>query len=451
MNPLTKLNLLTWHFGQQIKSGTKKIFNLALSDPKAWNPSLWNLRGSQSESGEQVDEDTALTYSAFWNAVNLIAGPLGSLPLHLIQQTGRNKKNATDQSLYHVLHTQYNPYMTAMAGRECLGSHILTWGNGYAEKVFNGYGDIVELWPIPPNRVMPKMQDGKLVYEITIPNSGEKITLPREKILHIPGVGFDGFIGYSIVAMARKSIGLGMAMETFGSRYFGQGTHPSAVVTHPGQVKDHTAMRKAVSEVYAGLGKSHQLMLLEDGMKIEKVGIPPEDSQFIQSRVFQITDVGRWFNLPVHKLKEMSKSSFNNIYSENASYVVDSLLPWFVRFEQNYNVQLLSKSQQKQGLFFKHNFEGLLRASTKDRADYYKTMISTGVMTPNECREKEDLNPSSDPLADELFMPTGNIPLSKFQDYLDKNNSRSVEPIEVEPEETEELEDKVVKLITSHN
>lgn len=429
------------------------FYNLSLADKKAWNPSLWNLRGSQSLSGEQVDEDTALTYSAFWNAVNLIAGPLGSLPLHLIQQSGRNKKNATDQSLYHVLHTQYNPYMTAMAGRECLGSHVLTWGNGYAEKVFSGYGDIVELWPIAPNRVMPKMQDGKLVYEITIPNSGERITLPREKILHIPGVGFDGFMGYSIVAMARKSIGLGMAMETFGAHFFGQGTHPGVIVSHPNKLSPqaHSNLKKSLTDSYSGLGQSHRLMLLEDAMKIEKVGVSPEDSQFLESRQFQITDMARWFNLPVHKLKEMSKSSFNNIESENASYVVDTLLPWFIRFEQNYNMQLLSKAQQKQGLFFKHNFEGLLRANTKDRAEYYRIMIGTGVMAPNECREKEDLNPSADPLADELFMPTGLIPLSKFQDYLDKNNSRSVEPIDVESEETEEIEDKVIKLLTSHN
>jgi len=432
----------------------KRIFNLSLSDPKAWNPSLWNLAGSQSLSGEHVDEDTALTYSAFWNAVNLIAGPLGSLPLHLIQQTGRNKKNAIGQSLYHVLHTQYNPYMTAMAGRECLGAHALTWGNGYAEKVFNGYGDIIELWPIPPNRVTPKMQDSKLVYEIRLPDGGSVI-LPREKILHIPGIGFDGFMGYSIVAMARKSIGLGMAMETFGSHFFGQGTHPGVIVSHPGKLdpQTHSNMKKGLTDTYSGLGQSHKLMLLEEGLKIEKLGVSPEDSQFLQSRQFQITDMARWMNLPVHKLKEMSKSSFNNIESENASYVADSLLPWFVRFEENYNMQLLSKTQQKQGFFFKHNFEGLLRASTKDRAEYYRIMIGTGVMTQNEARSKEDFNPSADPLADELFMPTGLIPLSKFEDYLSKNqgNQAGPQPKPKEDESPEDIKDKRLKLITAPN
>ena len=449
LNILTKANLLAWYASQKIKHGVKKVFNLSLTDPKAWDRSLWNLRGAQSLSGETVTEETALTYSAFWNAITLLAGPLGSMPLHLIQKKGKTKENAIDQSLYHVLHTQYNPYMTAMAGRECLASHVLTWGNGYAEIIRNGYGDVSELWPIPPNRVIPTMEGGDLVYKIRVAN--EEITLQREKILHIPGLGFDGFIGYSIVAMARKSIGLGMAMETFGSKYFGDGTHPSGIITHLNQLKDPKAMRQAINEVYSGLGNAHRLMLLEEGMDFKSVGIQPEDSQFLQSRQFQITDMARWANLPVHKLKEMTKSSFNNIESENASYVVDSLLPWFIRFEQNYNMQLLSKTQKKQGLYFKHNFEGLLRANSKDRALYYKLMIGSGIMTPNEVREKEDFNPSEDPLADELFMPTGLIPLSKFEDYLAKNTEKQTEPKQI-PEETENEEAKSrLRLLQNRN
>ena len=422
----------------RVKNIVRNIKNLALNDPKAWNPSLWNLHGSQSLSGEVVTEETALTYSAFWNAVTLIAGPLGSMPLNLIQQKGKNKKNAIDQTLYHVMHTRYNPYMTAMAGRECLGGHALTWGNGYAEIVRNRLGDVVELWPIPPNRVTPKMEDGALVYKVMVGN--EEITLKREQVLHVPGMGFDGFIGYSVVAMARKSIGLGMAMETFGSEYFGQGTHPGVIVSHPDQLKgdSHKNLKKSLTETYSGLGKAHRLMLLEDGMKIENVGIPPNDSQFLESRQFQITDMARWMNLPVHKLKEMSKSSFNNIESENASYVVDSLLPWFIRHEQNYNMQLLSEAQLKQGFYFKHNFEGLLRANSKDRAEYYKLMIDNTIMTPNEARVKEDMNPSANPMADELWAPTGRIPLSKFDEYLSKNQGKPGQKQLPAPEENPE-------------
>ena len=413
----------------------RKFFNLSLSDPKAWNPSLWNLYGSQSESGEVVTEETALTYSAFWNAVTLISGTIGALPLHLMQKQGNTKKIAEDQKLYEVLHDKPNPYMSAMAFREAGTAHILTWGNWYAEKQLNAYGDVTALWPIPPNRVLriEMGEDDQLWYEIKV--DSESVWLPRRQVLHIPGLGFDGFVGYSVVSMARKSIGLGMAMETFGSRFFGHGTHPSGIVRHPNQVKDVKALRDALSEVYAGLGNTHRLMLLEEGMEYENIGIPNDNAQFLESRQFQIPEIARWFNLPPHKLKDLTRSSFNNIESEQISFVTDSILPWLVRFEQAYNMQLLTDYQKKQqNLYFKHVVEGLLRGNSKERAEYYKTMISYGIMTPNEVREKEDMNPSKDPLADELWMPTGQIPLSKFTEYLAKNTGKQTEGTENEDE-----------------
>jgi len=454
VNLFDKANLLAWHTGQKIKQGVKKIYNLSLTDPKAWNPSLWNLRGSQSLSGEIVTEETALTYSAVYNAISLISGTVGSLPLHLMQQTGKTKQIFDQNPLYRVMHTKWNPYVTAMAGRETLTSHVLAWGNGYAEKIFDGMGRLVELWPIPPDRVIAiEMRDGVLEYDIRVGN--ETKTLPREMILHVPGLGFDGVIGYSVIAMARKSIGLGMALETFGAMYFGQGTHPGVVVSHPNQLAPdaHSNLKKSLIDAYSGLGKSHRLMLLEDGMKLEKIGIPPNDSQFIESKIHHVSDIARWFNLPPHKLNDVSKSSFNNIEAEQTSFVMDSILPWLIRFEQNYEMQLLTLTEQKQNLYFKHIVEGLLRANSKDRAEYYRIMIGNGIMTPNEVRSKENFNPSTNPLADELFMPTGLIPLSKFEDYLAKNTGRPSEqesppvPVEAPATEEETQNKKPLKLI----
>jgi len=402
-----------------ILSGIFGKSDLRLNDPKAWDSTLWNLRGSQSLSGETVTEETALTYSAVWNAIVLIAGTVGSLPLHLMRQSGKTKQIASDTRIYPLMHTQWNSYMTAMGGRECMMAHLLIWGNGYAEKVTNGYGEITALWPIPPNRVTNiAMREEDLWYEIRV-GSGST-WLPRSKILHIPGLGFDGFIGYSAIGMARKSIGLGMAMETFGSNYFGQGTHPGVIVSHPNQLSAdaHANLKKSLTEGYSGLGKTHRLLLLEEAMKIEKIGIPPEDSQFLESRQHQITEIARWFNLPPHKLKDLTKSSFNNIEQEQISFVTDSILPWLIRLEQNYNTQLLTNQQIRQNLYFKHIVEGLLRADAKSRAEFYRLMIQSTIMTPNEAREKEDLNPSDNPMADELFVMVNTLPLSELKNYL---------------------------------
>jgi len=422
----------------------KGIKNLSLTDPRAWDRSLWNLIGAQALSGENVTEQTALTYSAVWNAISLIAGTIGALPLHLMQSKGDKKRIADDHKAFRVMHDQWNPYMTAMAGRETFMAHVLTWGNGYAEIVRDVYGDLRELWPITPDRVIPEMQDGALVYRVHMPAAPDLI-LPREKILHVPGLGFDGFIGYSVVGMARKSIGLGMAMETFGSLYFGNGTHPSAIVTHPGQVKDSKAFRQAVTEVYAGLGNSHQLMLLEDGMTFTKVGIPPEDSQFLESRQFQIPEIARWFNLPPHKLKDLTKSSFSNIESEQRSYYADTLLPWFIRLEQNYNAQLLSKSDKELSgygrLYFKHNADGILRPDTAGRSEFYSKMFNIGVFSLNEIRSLEDMDPITN--GDEHFIPLNMVPLSMAKEQFKKKMEPPQKPTpEPEPEPAKEAKNE---------
>lgn len=402
--------------------------NLSLTDEKAWDTSLWNLAGSISLSGENVTETTAMTLAAVWCAVNLISGTVSTLPLQLLRKEQDKTITAREQRIYRVLHDEFNPLMTAETGRAVMMAHLLTWGNCYAEKVINSYGEIVELWPISPNRVkIEGVVDKQIIYRITVDNKQYRFT--RDKILHIPGLGFDGLQGYSVIAMARKSLGLAMAMESFGALYFGNGTHPGVVVKHPGQLspQGHSNLKQSLSETYSGLGQSHKLMLLEEGMSIEKVGVPPEDSQFIESRSFQIPEVARWFNLPPHKLHHLEKSSFNNMESEQISFVTDSILPWLIRKEQNYALQLLSSLEKKQGFFWRHNVDGLLRGNAKDRSEYYRTMFNIGTMSINDIREKENWDPVEG--GDERFVPLNMIPLSRLDEYLErqfnKNNSLS--------------------------
>jgi HK97 family phage portal protein len=388
--------------------------DLAYSDPKAWDRSLWNLIGSQSLSGENVTEETALTYSAVFCAVNLISGTIGSLPLHLMQKKGEKKRIADDRITYRLMHDEWNPLMSAMAGREVMMSHILLWGNGYAEKVRNGYGEVMELWPITPNRVRPKMQNGEMVYEIRMERDSP-IILSRDKVLHVPGLGFDGYMGYSVIAMARKSIGLGMAMESFGSLYFGKGTHPSIIVSHPGQLSPpaRNNIKESMAKANSGLEQSHRILLLEEGMKVEKWTISPEESQFLASRTFQIPEIARWFNLPPHKLKDMGRATWGNVESEGISFVTDSILPWVIRLEQAYGMQILTKSDKdlsgRGRLYFKHSLDGLLRADSAARGTFYKELFNIGVLSINDIRAFEDLDPIEG--GDIHLIPMNMVPL----------------------------------------
>jgi HK97 family phage portal protein len=304
--------------------------------------------------------------------------------------------------------------------------------------VRNGFGELIELWPITPDRIRPEMKNGALVYRVRVGN--EDIYLPREKVLHVPGDGFDGFTGYSKIALARKSIGLGMALETFGALYFGQGTHPGVIVSHPMKLSQqgHDNLQKSLTDGYSGLGKSHRLLLLEENMKLEKIGIPPDDSQFLESRQFQIPEIARFFNLPPHKLKDLTRSSFSNIEQEQQSFYTDSILPWLVRFEQNFNSQLLSASDKEYSgrgrLYFKHSVEGLLRGDSAARAALYTALFNVGALSPNDIRELEDEDPI--PGGDEYFVPLNMVPLSMVKEEFKKKLQESAPkalPMPMEP------------------
>jgi HK97 family phage portal protein len=294
------------------------------------------------------------------------------------------------------------------------------------------------------------MKAGEMVYKIQMPD-GTEVYLSRENILHVPGLGFDGFLGYSVVAMARKSFGLTMGLETFGSLYFGQGTHPGMVVTHPGKLGTdaHKSLKNSLTEVYSGLGNSHRLMLLEDGMKPEKIGIPPNDSQFIESRMFQIAEIARWFNLPPHKLKDLSKSSFNNIEQESISFVTDSILPWVVTLEQSFNMQLLSKSDKELSgrgrMYFKHSLEGLMRGDSASRSKFYQVLWGIGALSANDVRALEDLDPIDG--GDKYFVPLNMVPLDMVEDLLEKQmEAKTAKPVTKEkPEEDPEDDTEDVK------
>jgi len=394
-----------------IFAAIKRFFNLNLTDPKAWNESPWALRGSISLSGEHVDEYTALTSSPIYNAVTLIAGTVSTLPLHLLSKKGNTTAIQENLSAHAVLYRQANEYMTAQIFREVMMGHILLWGNGYAEIVRDGYGNVAALWPITPNRVKIKWEDGALSYEIRM-DKGENVTLSRDKMLHIPGPGFDGIQGYSVISLARRGIGLTMALESFGAKYFGEGTHPGVVITHPGKLspEGHDNLKDALSSTYSGLGQAHRMMLLQEGMTMEKVAIPPEDSQFLETRQFQIPEIARWFNLPPHKLKDLTRSSFSNIESEQISFVTDSILPWLIRLESNYNTQLLNKIEQKR-LFYRHNVEGLLRGSARERGEFYRLLWNVGAININEIRAKENMDPIDG--GNEYFVPMNMVPLRR--------------------------------------
>ena len=365
------------------------------------------LNGEPSRTGVKVSGDTAMNFSAVFNACVIICGSIASLPLILYRRIDENnKERARDHYLFDILRYQPNPEMVAMTLYETLQEHILLWGNAYAEILRDKTGRVAELWPWNPEKTeVKRVSSRKVEYHLDI-GQGKKRVVPRENMLHIPGLGFDGLLGYSIVTKARETLGLGLGMEEFQSRFYGQGTNIGGVLEHPGQLSDeaHVRLKKDVEDKYAGLKGAHKILVLEEGMKYQKTSMPLEDAQFLESRVFQIGEIARWFNLPPHKLKELSKATFSNIEQQQIEFVQDSIRPWLVRWEQHIMWKLLTPEERKV-FFAEFLIEELLRGDFESRMKGYNLMRQIGAITADEIRQKENMNPLGGRAGEVVWMP----------------------------------------------
>lgn len=378
---------------------TDKFLNLetsSLRNPKQWLVDWFN-GGSASKSGATVNERTALQVTAFLAGVKILAESVASLPLITYQKLEpRGKARAPNHPVYEVLHDIANEEMPAFQLRETIQGHAVNWGNGYAEIQRDGGGRVRGLWPLLPDRTWPERdpKTQKLRYRTTL-MTGEQVILPFENVLHIPGFGFDGIVGYNPVILAKEAIGLSLATEEFGANFFGQGATPSGIVEYPDKLKEEAYQRykKDVRTAHEGLSKSHRLMILEQGLKYHQVTIPPEAAQFLETRKFQVTEIARMLRIPPHMLAEMDKATFSNIEQQSLDFVVNSLRAWLVRWEQMIKMKLFTRADRAKGFFSEHLVDGLLRGDIKSRYEAYAIARQNGWYSVNDIREKENENP----------------------------------------------------------
>lgn len=373
-----------------------------------------------SSTGMGVSEDTALAYSAVWACVSLIASDVASLPLILYQRlkpTG--KRRYQDSSLYEILHDSPNSEMSAMTFRETMQAHLLTWGNAYAEIVRDGAGRVAALWPLTPDRVNVRREPrtGAIYYEVSRLNGGID-RLDAADMLHISGLGFDGLMGYSVIQKARESIGLGLATERFGGTFFGNGATFGGVISLNTQLTElaQQSFRKQMEGQHQGVDRSHKFLLLGNEAKYERLGIPPNDAQFLETRQFQINEICRWFRVPPHKIGDLDRSTNNNIEHQGIEYVTGTLRPWLVRWEQEINRKLISRAERKIQ-YAEHLVEGALRGDMASRYAAYAVGRQWGWLSANDVREKENWNPL-DAGGDIYLVPQNMAPADRINDII---------------------------------
>ena len=387
------------------------------------------LMGSSS-AGKVVTERSAMQMTAVYACVRILSEAVAGLPLHFYKYNeDGSKQKAVDNPLYHLLHDEPNPEMTSFVFRETLMTHLLLWGNAYAQIIRNGKGEVIALYPLMPNKMqVDRDENGKLYYTYnrsdTEAKTMEGITVrlePRD-VLHIPGLGFDGLVGYSPIAMAKNAIGLAIATEEFGSKFFANGAAPSGVLEHPGTIKDPTRVREAWQSQFGGSGNSGKVAVLEEGMKYTPISISPEQAQFLETRKFQINEIARIFRVPPHMLADLEKSSFSNIEQQSLEFVKYTLDPWVIRWEQSLSRSLLTPDEKKR-YFFKFNLEGLLRGDYQSRMNGYAIARQNGWMSANDIRELENLDRIPSEQGGDLYLINGNmLPLNRAGAFADKNN-----------------------------
>ena len=399
-----------------------------------------------STSGKQVTERSAMQMTAVYSCVRILSEAVAGLPLHLYRyKEGGGKEKAIDLPLYRLMHDEPNPEMSSFVFRETLMTHLLLWGNAYAQIIRNGKGEVIALYPLMPNKMrVDRDENGTLYYEY-VHSSDEADTMKNTtvrltpyNVLHIPGLGFDGLVGYSPIAMAKNAIGMAIACEEYGAKFFANGAAPSGVLEHPGVIKDPQKVREAWQSQFGGSQNANKIAVLEEGMKYTPISISPEQAQFLETRKFQINEIARIFRVPPHMVGDLERSSFSNIEQQSLEFVKYTLDPWVMRWEQSLSRALFTE-EEKKTLFFKFNVEGLLRGDYQSRMNGYATARQNGWMSANDIRELENMDKIPAEQGGDLYLINGSmLPMQNAGAYANKESNKEETEQDEEVLEVEE-------------
>ncbi len=363
--------------------------------------------------------------SVVYACVRIIAETVGSLPLNIYERTeDGNSKVARGHPLYRILHDAPNTEMTSMIWRETSVAHDLLWGNSYTQIIRNGRGEIIALYPLLPEKMkVDRDENGQLYYDYQLDNGTVKRLLKRD-LLHVPALGFDGVMGYSPIAMQKNTIGLTIAAEDFGSRFFKNDARPSGVLEMPGKLKegDPQKLRAAWNSAYGG-GNRNRVAVLEEGMKFSPMSMPNDDAQFLETRQFQLDEICRIYRVPPHMVANLAKATFSNIEHQSIDFAMHTIRPWIVRYEQSMNIALLNEFDYSK-YYISFNMDGLLRGDYKSRMEGYAVGRQNGWMSANDIRRLENMNLIPAEEGGDLYLVNGNMmPLNNAGAAYGQNNA----------------------------
>lgn len=369
-----------------------------------------------------VNEQTAVTLSAVWACVRVIAESVAQLPLLVLEKAAAGSRRlASEHAVYLLLTLEPNPRQSAFNFIELMVATCVLWGNAYAIIERDARFNIIGLHWVHPRNVEVIEYDGELYYKI----AGEGLPRPSYEMLHVAGLGFNGVTGRSVLSVMRENMKLGLSAQQFGVNFYENGTNVDGVLETTAAFKDSTVidrLRAQFATRYSGLSNSHQPLLLEQGMQYKRIGMPPADAQFIETRKIQAEEIARGFRVPQHKIGILDRSTNNNIEHQGLEFVTDTLGPWLVRIEQEFKRKLLTE-KQKPTYSVKFDYDGLLRGDVTARGNFYKSLWGMGVLSANDIADMEDRDHV--PGGDERYVPLNMVPTTLLKEVLLKNPGAS--------------------------
>jgi HK97 family phage portal protein len=381
-------------------------------------------------SGARVNADTAMRLSAVFRAVWLLSGHIALLPITL-KKRGALKK--IDKHPLLSLFRKPNAWQNGMEWRQMLQGHLMLRGNAYNEIIDNARGEITALMPLHPDRVKVEMNPGSTDYRYRVTNQdGTERILARGQVWHLRGLMSNGIVGLSVIECARESMGLGLAAQEYGARFFANDAKPTGGwIKYPGKFADKTArqiFRESVQQAQSDANRG-KIMVLDNNMEYHEVGLTNKDSQFLETRKFQISDIARWFGIPPHKMADLERATFSNIEQQALEYVTDSLMIWTEIWEAAIEDALLFDDEE---LDVDFDFSKLLRGDSQTRANNNQKLVASGIITRNEARADEGREPL--PGLDEPLRPLNMVEESDTEDDEEEEDEQEAAPSKGQPD-----------------
>ncbi len=389
----------------------------SLSDPEDWVFDAFS-GGKRSDSGVRVNRRSALGYSAVWRALNLISRDVAKIPLHVFKRLPEGgKERDTGHPAHRLLRRKANPEMKAFDLKQLIMSHVLLEGNAYVYVFRTNAGDPDRLLPLDPTMTFPVRIDGQLWYitkDVRTSPGGvaEDRRLKPDDVIHIKGLGFDGLLGYNVIDIAKDTLGLGLAMKKFGSVFFKNHAMPGVILEHPDKLSPE-AKQELVDgwkRLLTGLDRSHSTTILEEGMKAHVLTVDARKAQLMEMRTFELREIANVLGVPPHKLGDTTRTSFSSLEQENQAYLDEALDPWLVQFEEECTDKLLTENEKDRDThFIEFVREAIVRADLAARTSSQNARVLTGIVTRDEVRAQENMNPLPDGLGKITMRPANMI------------------------------------------